>query len=179
MEKAGLHFYGEVAVDKDPQAQAIRTKAMALQFQQLHRDSAWSRPALADWLVIFKAPGENAVPVVPDVTNEQWIEWARPIWYGIRETNVLNTDSAKSEADERHPCALQLDFIERCVRLWSNKGERVLSPFLGVGSEGVVSLRLERLFTGIELNERYFGVARKNLDLTLAERSEKQAGLFA
>jgi DNA modification methylase len=179
MEAAGLHFYGEAAIDKDPQAQAIRTKAMTLQFQQLHKDSAWSRPALADWLVIFKAPGQNEAKIKPDVTNEEWIEWARPIWTGIRETDVLNVEAARSSEDERHVCPLQLGFIERCVRLWSAPGERVLSPFAGVGSEGYVSLLHHRKFLGFELNPRYFEVARKNLDRALEERKERQVGLFA
>ena len=114
---AGWVYHGEVCIDKDPQAQAIRTHAKGLLFVQLRKDSSWLRPALADYILIFRAPGENAVAIKPDLTNDEWIEWARPIWYGIKETDTLNTAVAKENDDERHICPLQLGTIERCVRL--------------------------------------------------------------
>lgn len=160
---AGWIFHGEVTVDKDPQAQAIRTKAHALMFQTLKRDSAMTRPALADYVLLFRRPGENVVPIKNDVDNETWIEWARPIWYGIRESDTLNVRAGRENADERHIAPLQLDLIERCVRLWSNKGELVLSPFAGIGSEGVVSLEQGRQFVGCELKPSYWKTAVDNL----------------
>lgn len=162
-QEAGFRYYGEVAIDKDPQAQAIRTKASTLLFVQLHRDSAASRPALADYIIIMKKPGDNAEPINPDIDNNQWIEWARPIWYGIRETETLNYREARSEDDERHIAPLQLGTIERCVRLWSNPGDTVLSPFAGIGSEGYVSLMHGRKFIGCELKPEYWRVGVKNL----------------
>jgi DNA modification methylase len=162
-QDAGWIFHGEVTVDKDPQAQAIRTKAQALMFGTLHRDSAMTRPALADYVLMFRKPGENAVPIQSDVDNETWIQWARPVWYDIRETATLNTRVAKDAADERHICPLQLPLIERCVRLWSNPGELVLSPFAGIGSEGYVAIRQGRRFTGIELKPSYWRTACENL----------------
>lgn len=156
---AGWIYHGEVTVDKDPQAQAIRTKAQALMFNTLHRDSAMTRPALADYVIVFRAPGENRVPIQSDVDNETWIEWARPVWLGIRETDTLNERVAREAADERHVCPLQLPLIERCVRLWSNKGETVLSPFAGIGSEGVVAVRQGRRFVGCELKASYWKTA--------------------
>lgn len=161
--EAGWIFHGEVTIDKDPQAQAIRTKAQALMFQTLNRDSSSSRPALADYLLQFRAPGENRVPIKPDCDNETWIEWARPVWYSIRETDTLNTAAAREAADERHICPLQLPLIERCIRLWSNRGETVLSPFAGIGSEGYVSLQHDRRFVGIELKPSYWKTAIANL----------------
>lgn len=169
-QAAGWIFYGEVTVDKDPQAQAIRTKAHCLMFQTLRRDSAANRPALADYLLLFKKPGDNDVPISPDVTNEEWIEWAHPIWWGIRESHTLQYQSAKDNSDERHICPLQLGFIERCVRLWSNAGETVLSPFAGIGSEGYVSLQQGRRFIGCELKPSYWETAVRNL-----ERAEREA----
>lgn len=163
-QSAGWTFHGEVTIDKDPQAQAIRTKAHALMFQTLKRDSAGSRPAMADYLLIFRAPGENAIPIKPDCDNETWIEWARPVWYDIRETATLNERVAREDADERHICPLQLPLIERAVRLWSNQGERVFSPFAGIGSEGVVSVQQGREFLGIELKRSYYETAVANLD---------------
>jgi len=159
----GWLFHGEITVDKCPQQQAIRTHAQALLFAQLHRDSIMSRPALADYVLIFRKPGENATPVVPDVDNETWIEWAHPVWYGIRESDTLNVAVAREHADERHIAALQLPLIERCVRLWTNRGEHVVSPFAGIGSEGYVAVRLGRRFTGVELKESYYRTAVRNL----------------
>lgn len=168
----GWIYYGKITVDKDPQAQAIRTKSHALMFVTKERDAAWLRPALADYVLIFKKPGDNAVPVHGDVSNEEWIEWARPIWYGIKETNTLNARVAREDADERHIAPLQLDFIERCVRLWSNKGEMVLSPFAGIGSEVYTAVKLGRQGTGIELKPSYWRTAVDNLQRLDAEMKQ-------
>lgn len=160
---AGWIFHGEVTIDKDPQAQAIRTKATTLMFQTLNRDSSMSRPALADYLLMFRKPGDNQTPIKPDCDNETWIEWARPVWYGIRETNTLNTSVARDNADERHICPLQLDLIERVIRLWSNRGELVLTPFLGIGSEVYSAVKLGRRGIGCELKPSYWRTAVGNL----------------
>lgn len=176
-EDAGFVYYGEVCIDKDPQAQAIRTHSKALLFTQFHKDSAWSRPALADYIILFKAPGDNEVPVIPDITNNEWIEYARPIWYGIRETETLNVVEARENEDERHICPLQLGTIERCIKLWSNKGETVLSPFAGIGSEVYQAIKLGRYGIGIELKPTYYHVAVRNIKR--AEYSNEELPLFA
>lgn len=170
----GWVFHGEVTIDKNPQVQAIRTKTKGLMFMQLHKDSVANRPAFGDYILIFQKPGENAVPVIPDVSNEEWIEWAHPIWYGIRESDTLNVAVARSDEDERHMCPLQLPVIERCVRLYTNPGETVFSPFAGIGSEGFESLRRGRKFIGIELKPEYYHVAVKYLaqSETLAARPD-------
>jgi DNA modification methylase len=173
---AGWIYYGKATVNKDPQAQAIRTKSHALMFVTKERDAAMLRPALADYLLIFKKPGDNAVPIKGDVTNEEWINWAQPVWWDIRETHTLNVRAARDSADERHICPLQLDFIERCVRLWSNRGEMVLSPFAGIGSEGHVALTHGRRFTGIELKPSYWRTAVENL--RAAEDAARLPSLF-
>jgi len=182
-ERGGFYYYGEVTVDKCPQAQAIRTRAHCLMFVSMARDAAVLRPALADYLLVFKKPGENAVPVRPlenGVTREDWIEWARPIWRGIRETNTLNARAARSDEDERHLCPLQLDLIERCVRLWSNPGETVFSPFAGIGSEGHVACAHGRRFVGTELKPEYADLARRNVadGARLVESVKDQGDLF-
>ena len=178
----GWIFNGEVTVWKDPQAQSIRTRSHALAFQTKNRDSSKSRPALADYLLLFRKPGDNLVPIKNDVTNDEWIEWASPIWtdhhdggwltddghlcpvwYGIRETDTLNTRVAKESDDERHICPLQLGFIERCVRLWSNPGETMLTPFAGIGSELYVAVKLGRRAIGFELKPSYWRTAVTNL----------------
>lgn len=167
--KDGWQFHGEVTIDKDPQAQAIRTKAQALLFVQLERDSLKSRPALADYVLMFKKPGDSETQVKPEVDRETWIKWARPVWYHIRETATLNYRSAREDRDERHIAPLQLPLIERCVRLWSNRDEMVLSPFAGIGSEGVVSVKLGRRFVGCELKASYWSQAVRNLQTAETE----------
>ena len=159
----GWIFHGEVTVNKDPQAQAIRTKAQALMFVTKNRDSAMTRPALADYLLLFRKPGDNAVPIKNDVSNDEWIDWAQPVWWNIRETRTLNVRPGRDDADERHICPLQLDFIERCVRLWSNPGETVLSPFAGIGSEVYTAVKLGRRGVGCELKPSYWQTAVDNL----------------
>jgi len=166
-EREGWVFTGRAFVQKNPQAQAIRVKSKALLFVQLRKDSADSRPALIDQVLIFKKPGENAVPVKPvdngEMNNETWIEWAHGIWLGIRETDTLQYSHARGEDDEKHICPLQLGTIERCVKLYSNPGEMVLTPFGGIGSEAYVAVRNGRRATLIELKPEYFEVAVKNL----------------
>jgi DNA modification methylase len=159
----GWVYHGDVCIDKDPQAQAIRTHAKGLLFVQLRKDASWIRPGLADYILVFRKPGENAVPIHPDISNDQWIEWARPVWYGISESDTLNVREARANDDDRHICPLQLGVIERCVRLWSNPGETVLSPFAGIGSEGYQAVKLGRRFVGVELKAEYFAAAAKNL----------------
>jgi DNA modification methylase len=160
----GWIYHGEVVIDKDPQVQAIRTKSKGLLFATLKRDSSWLRPALADYILVFRKPGENAEPIKPtDITHNDWISWARPIWYGINETDVLNFREARGEKDEKHICPLQIGVIERCVKLWSAPGDIVCSPFMGIGSEGWVALRLDRRFSGCELKREYFNQAVKHL----------------
>ena len=174
--KDGWIYHGEVCIDKDPQAQAIRTHSKGLLFVQLKKDSSWLRPALADYILVFRKPGDNAVAVVPDVSNEEWIEFARPIWYGIRESDTLNAAVARENDDERHICPLQLGTIERCIRLWSNPGDLVLSPFAGIGSEGYEAVRLGRRFWGCELKPSYARVAVRNLQT--AETLKTQGNLL-
>jgi DNA modification methylase len=176
-QSIGGIYHGEVCIDKDPQAQAIRTKSKGLLFTQMRKDSVWSRPALADYILIFRVPGENAVPIHPDITNDQWIEWARPIWYGIRETETLQAAEGREADDERHICPLQLGTIERCIRLWSNPGETVLSPFAGIGSEVYQAVKLGRRGIGVELKASYFRAATRNL--RRAEQEARPLDLFS
>jgi len=190
MERQGWIYYGEVCIDKDPQVKAIRTKDQGLLFKTLARDSSKMHMALGDYVLQFRKPGENPLPIHagvserygnPDgwITQEEWIEWAAPVWYragegypgGIRETDVLNVSQARDERDERHAAPLQLGVIERCVKLWSAPDDLVFSPFAGVGSEGVVALRLDRRFIGAELKPSYWETACRNLAEARAQLS--------
>lgn len=200
MEAAGWFYYTEVTIDKNPMLKASRTKEATLLFKTLAADSSMSRPALADYVVVFKKPGENSNPIRAGIsarydnrdgwiTSDEWCEWAAPVWYrkmpaeksphypfqgnypsrlqetdGINEGDVLrNFTDGKDGKDEKHLCPLQLGVIERCVKLWSNPDDVVLSPFMGIGSEGYVAIRHNRRFIGCELKPSYFRVAVANL----------------
>ncbi len=165
-QAAGWILHSRVTIWKCPVVEMTRTKPLGLLYKQLKKDSTRSRQGMADYLLVFRAPGENAEPVGQDEGKfpvSQWQQWASPVWMDIRQTNTLNVQLAREAPDERHVCPLQLDLIERCVTMWSNPGDVVLSPFMGIGSEGVVSLRLKRRFVGVELKNSYFRVSAKNL----------------
>lgn len=183
MEQAGWIYYGEVTIDKNPQLKAIRTKDRGLLFKTLANDASHMHMALADYLLQFRKPGDNQAPIRAGIsekygndagwiTQEEWIRWARPVWYaadfapdndGIAETDVLNVAVARDAEDERHLCPLQLGVIERAIKLWSNPGDLILSPFAGIGSEGHEALRLGRRFVGVELKRSYWLQAARNL----------------
>lgn len=178
---AGWVFYGRWMVDRNPQAVATRTKAQHLLFATKNRDSAKSAPATGDQMLLFKKPGENAVPIPHEaivrgdntmVSNEDWITWAHPIWTGIRESNTLNVEIAREAQDERHLHPLQKDYIERCVRLWSNPGELVASPFGGVGSEPYMAVKLGRRAWSCELKKSYWQTSVQNLRSLDSEMGE-------
>lgn len=171
-QEAGWIYHGEVVIDKNPQAQAIRTHSKALLFVQKSKDAAWLRPALADYILLFRNPGENQIAVKSDVTNDEWIRLAHPIWYNIRESDTLNTLEGKEDDDERHIVPLQLETIENCVRLWSNPGELIFDPFAGIGSTAYVALQQGRRFEGVELKPRYWETAAKNCERALMARHQ-------
>jgi len=181
-ERAGLVYEYDWCIRKNPQAQAIRTRSRELQFAGLESDRAKQRGAIADYLIKFRAPGENAVPIISkgDVSRNQWIDWAEAAWMDIRETNTLNVRGTKGEDDTKHICPLQLDVIERVVRLYSNPGELVFSPFTGIGSEGYMALKLGRKFHGCELKDEYVATAARNLESAKRQlNNDKQSSLFA
>jgi len=177
MVEAGFDYHGDVTVDKNPQAQAVRTHSKALLFKQLKKDASWLRPGLADYILVFRKPGEPDIPIHPDISNEDWIKWAHPVWYDIRESDTLNAAEARTEKDEKHIAPLQLSVIERCIRLWSNPSEVVLSPFMGIGSEGYVALKQGRKFLGIELKPEYYQTALTNLGRALREQTQQKMAL--
>lgn len=179
-ERAGLVFEYDWAVRKNPQAQAIRTKSRSLQFAGLESDRAASRGSLPDYILKFRAPGENAAPVdAPgQVSRNDWIRWAECCWDDIRETDTLNVKDGRGDDDTRHICPLQLGVINRLVRLYSDPGEVVFSPFAGIGSEGFVALKLARRFYGCEIKPEYIEAARANLTRALRLRDESQRTLL-
>jgi hypothetical protein len=174
-ERVGLHYQFDWLVHKNPQAQAIRTHSHKLLFVTLERDRSKTCGALGDYLIKFIAPGENAVPInSKEITRNEWIEWAEASWHwrDVRETDTLNTANAKGEDDTKHICPLQLGVIERLVKLFSNPGETVFSPFAGIGSEGYISLKLGRRFYGCEIKQEYYDAMVRNLDAAIVKRAE-------
>jgi DNA modification methylase len=175
-EAAGFTYHSRVTIWKDPVVEMQRTKAIGLLHKQLLKDSSRSRVGMPDYLMVFrKDPGdEKAVEKIGHVGDEMpvslWQQWASPVWMDICQTDVLNVRIARENDDEKHLCPLQLPVIERCVRLWSNPNDIVLSPFMGIGSEGFVSLKAGRRFVGVELKPAYFRQAVKNLNQAIAER---------
>ena len=166
-EDAGWILHGRRTIWKCPVVEMTRTKHVGLLYKQLQKDSAKSRGGMPDYLLTFVKPGENLSPInhtPEDFPLDQWQEWASPVWMSVDQSNVLNVKAAKAAGDERHLCPLQLDVIERSLVMWSNPGDIVLSPFMGIGSEGYQSLKLGRKFVGVELKESYFKQACKYLD---------------
>ena len=166
-EDSGFVLHSQVCIWKDPVIAMQRTKAIGLLHKQLKKDSCMSRQGIPDYLVTMRKPGENTEPV--SHTNETfpvqvWQKYASPIWTDINPSDTLQATSARDEKDERHICPLQLTVIRRALNLWTNPGDTVLTPFLGIGSEAYVALELGRRAIGIELKPSYFKQAVRNCD---------------
>lgn len=164
-QAAGFLYHSEVCIWKDPVIAMQRTKALGLLHKQLKKDSCMSRQGIPDYLVVMRKPGENPERVTH--TNESfpvdiWQRYASPIWMDINPSDTLQTSSARDEKDEKHICPLQLTVIRRALNLWTNPGDTVLSPFMGIGSEGVVALQNGRRFIGVELKSTWYGQAVRN-----------------
>lgn len=177
MESAGFTFHSEVVIWKDPVTAMQRTKALGLLHKTIRKDSSMSRQGIPDYVVTMRAPGENAEPIAHmhnEIPVSLWQKWASPIWDDIDPGDTLQRTSAREEDDEKHICPLQLEVIRRCLALWSNPGDVVLSPFAGIGSEGVEALRWGRRFVGFELKQSYFEQACANLRAVVAESDQME-----
>ena len=166
-QDAGWIFHSRRTIWKCPVVEMTRTKHVGLLYKQLQKDSSKSRGGMPDYLLTFIKPGDNADPIrhtPQSFSLTQWQEWASPVWMTVNQTNVLNVAAAKEAGDERHLCPLQLDVIERALVMWSNPGDVVLSPFTGIGSEGVMAIKAGRRFVGTELKESYWRQAGRNID---------------
>jgi len=162
-----LIYHSEVVIWKDPVTAMQRTKALGLLYKQLRKDSCMSRQGIPDYLVTMRKPGPNPGPVTKTHEGfpvDRWQNYASPVWMDINPSDTLQRESAREEDDERHICPLQLQVIERAIELWTNPNDLVLSPFMGIGSEGHVALKMGRRFLGIELKRSYWDQAIKNLD---------------
>jgi DNA modification methylase len=184
MEKAGFKYHSKVTIWIDPVLEMQRTKTQRLLYKQVTSDSSYTGIGMPEYITIFRKweGDEKEWTPITNKTKENfdlntWQKWASPVWSDIKRTNVLNNyQGAKGEKDEKHICPLQLDIIERCIALWSNKGETIFTPFLGIGSEVYQALKMERKGIGFELKESYFEMAKKNLKDILMQKN--QTSLF-
>ena len=216
-ENAGLIYHGRATIWKDPVVEMQRTKALGLLYKQIRKDSAMNRVGMPDYMLFFRAPGENPDPIqhcapgdpeavkiatawlaemhkhglasnppspdelaaiLPHVEFDvlEWQRLASPVWMDIRQGHVLNGwRAAKGVNDERHVCPLQLDVIDRCLRLYTRPGEIVMDPFSGIGSTGYQALKQMRRYIGFELKAEYAEQAAANL--AGAERSARSVSL--
>nr|DAF19758.1 MAG TPA: Helicase of the snf2 rad54 family [Caudoviricetes sp.]DAN63867.1 MAG TPA: Helicase of the snf2 rad54 family [Caudoviricetes sp.] len=171
-QKEGFIYHDRITIWKSPVVEMTRTKSIGLLHKTIKKDSSMSRTGIPDYILVFRNAGDNLVPITHQDTDEKqenylpvnlWQKYAEPVWYDINYSDTLQYTSARDEKDEKHICPLQLETIRRCLHLWSNEGETVLSPFGGIGSEGHESLRLKRNFIGIELKPSYYNQMQRNL----------------
>lgn len=181
-QEVGWIFHSEVVVWKDPVTAMQRTKALGLLHKQIKKDSCMSRQGIPDYVVTMRKPGNNPEPVShtgegDDMPVKTWQRYASPVWHDINPSDTLQYRSARENEDERHICPLQLGVIRRCLELWSNPGDTVISPFMGIGSEGYVSLEMGRKFIGAELKQSYYEQACRNLE-SASTKKGKAMDLF-
>ena len=209
-EKLGFEMMPRICIWKEPLAVRLRTMSKALAHRQICEDSTLTNIAAGDYLIPFRKKGVNPIPVTHEIglleyygerevpselhkfkawkgkqtenrfSHWIWRNYASCFWDDISLSNVLPYEESKDEGDERHQHPLQLDVIQRAVELWSNPGEAVATPFMGVGSEVYGAVKLGRKGIGCELKPSYFRQAVKNLESLSVERpSENQDMLFA
>jgi DNA modification methylase len=175
-QDVGFIYHSEVCIWKDPVVAMQRTKALGLLHKTIRENASMSRMGLPDYVVTMRKPGEAETRVThgDDLPVQMWQKYASPIWSDINQGRTLNKLPARDENDEKHMCPLQLDVIERCIHLWSNRGDMVLSPFTGIGSEGYCAIKMGRRFIGTELKPQYWDLAVKNIN----DAKLSQHGLF-
>ena len=180
-EKEGFIYHDRITIWKSPVVEMTRTKSIGLLHKTIKKDSSLSRTGIPDYILVFRNAGDNLVPITHQDKDENeenylpvnlWQKYAEPVWYDINYSDTLQYTSAREEKDEKHICPLQLETIRRCLHLWSNEGDTVLSPFGGIGSEGYESLRLNRNYIGIELKESYYNQMQRNLKRMIADKMQ-------
>lgn len=176
-QEAGFVYHSRVTIWKDPVVEMQRTKALGLLHKQVKKDSTMSRVGIPDYVLIFRKDGERTDPVTnTDIPVDLWQKYASPVWYDIDYGDTLNFTDGRDDKDEKHICPLQLPTIERLIHLYSNKGDTVLTPFMGIGSEVYQAVKMERKAIGFELKESYYDLAKKNI--RQAVEAKNQLTLF-
>jgi DNA modification methylase/superfamily II DNA or RNA helicase len=173
-QDAGFVYHSRITIWKDPVIEMQRTKALGLLHKQIKKDSTMSRVGIPDYVMVFRKDGERSDPVTnTDMPVDLWQKIASPVWMDIDYGNTLQGfRNARDENDEKHICPLQLDTIERLIYLYSNKGDTVLTPFMGIGSEVYQAVKMERKGIGFELKESYYDLAKKNIRTAVQVKSQ-------
>lgn len=178
-QDAGWVYHARAVIWKDPVVEMQRTKALGLLYKQLRKDSAMSRVGMPDYVLFFRKDEPNPEPIThtpDDLAVDEWQRLASPVWMAINQGRVLNGRMARGESDERHICPLQLDVIDRCLRLYSNPGDLVLDPFNGIGSTGHQAIKMGRRYIGVELKPEYAAQAARFLEDAEASQDTLFAG---
>ena len=175
-QEVGFIYHSRVTIWKNPVTEMQRTKALGLLHKQVKKDASMSRVGIPDYLMVFRKDGEHKHPVKCGISVDTWQKYASPVWMDIDYSNTLNAAQGRDEKDEKHVCPLQLDTIERAINLWSNEGDTVLTPFMGIGSEVYQSIKMNRFGIGFELKDSYFNEAVKNCKS--AEMEKNQLTIF-
>lgn len=190
-EKYGFTYHSEVVIWTDPVLEMQKTKTQRLLYCQLQRDASHTGIGIPEYLLIFRKWDEskedqeipirhyaNAAAAKKDggdlsqvMPLETWQKYASPVWFDIKRTDVLNNRVARDDKDEKHLCPLQLPVIERAIQLWTNPGDIVLTPFMGIGSEAYMAVKMGRRAVGVELKESYFNQAVTNVK-SVAEKDQ-------
>lgn len=175
-EDAGFIYASRITIWKDPVVEMQRTKALGLLHKQVKKDSTMSRVGIPDYVMIFRKDGERKNPVTnTDIPVDLWQKYASPVWMDIDYGNTLQGyRNGRSENDEKHICPLQLDTIERLIHLYSNKGDTVFTPFMGIGSEVYQAVKMDRKGIGFELKESYFDLAKANMKMAIMKKAQLQ-----
>jgi hypothetical protein len=173
-EQAGFIYASRVTIWKDPVVEMQRTKALGLLHKQVKKDSTMSRVGIPDYVLIFRKDGERTQPVKnTSIPVDLWQKYASPVWMDIDYGNTLQGyRNGREESDEKHICPLQLETIERLIHLYSNKGDTVFTPFMGIGSEVYQAVKMGRKGIGFELKESYFDLAKKNLQSVVMQKNQ-------
>jgi len=173
-EKHGFIYHSRVTIWKDPVIQMQRTKAIELLHKQVKKDSTMSAVGLPDYVLVFRKDGERNNPVTnTDLPVDLWQKYASPVWMDINQTNTLQYTTARDNRDEKHICPLQLDTIERLIHLYTNEGDVVFTPFLGIGSEAYQAVKMGRKAIGFELKPSYYHIARQNMMSIVESKTQK------
>lgn len=173
-EEVGFIYHSRVTIWKNPVTEMQRTKALGLLHKQVKKDAAMSRVGIPDYLMIFRKGGEHEHQVKCNIDVDTWQKWASPVWMDIDYSNTLNAAAGRDDNDEKHICPLQLDTIKRAIMLWSNEGDRVLTPFMGIGSEVYQSILCNRYGIGFEIKDSYFNESIKNVKRAIFDVNSPQ-----
>jgi hypothetical protein len=173
-EYSGFIYHSRITIWKDPVVEMQRTKALGLLHKQVKKDSTMSRVGIPDYVMVFRKDGDRIDPVQnTSMSVDAWQKIASPVWMDINYGNTLQGfRNAREDNDEKHIAPLQLDTIERLITLYSNEGDTVLTPFMGIGSEVYQAVKMNRRGVGFELKESYYDLAKSNVKKAVEAKAQ-------